>query len=131
MLVGPFLVSSHTFTDYCLKEDINNFDLRRSFYSKQDLKNCILHFPHIVVEISSYFSHSSLILSSNFWSVGKWISRCADDTRRLWKTKECCRRARECIKESLITYSDSWKYWCAAQRNPEYGKLDKWMSADI
>jgi len=26
-------------TNYCLKEDVNDFDLRRLFYSKQDLKN--------------------------------------------------------------------------------------------
>jgi len=39
--------------------------------------------------------------------MGKQISGCADDTRRLWKTTECCKRARNCIKESLIIYSDS------------------------
>jgi len=26
-------------TNYCLKEDVNYFDLRKSLYSKQDLKN--------------------------------------------------------------------------------------------
>jgi len=26
-------------TNYCLKEDVNYFDLRKSFYSKQDLKD--------------------------------------------------------------------------------------------
>jgi len=29
----------------------------------------------------------------------EWICRCADDTRRLWKTTEYCGRARECRKE--------------------------------
>jgi len=38
----------------------------------------------------------------------KQIGRCADDARRLQKTTECCKKARECIKESLITYSDGW-----------------------
>jgi len=27
------------FTDCCSNKDVNNFDLRKSFYSKQDLKN--------------------------------------------------------------------------------------------
>ena len=47
------------------------------------------------------------------------------DIRRLWKTTECCRRARECIKRSLIIYPDSWEYWCVAQRGPECGKLNE------
>ena len=29
----------------------------------------------------------------------EWMCRCADDTRRLWKTTEYCGRARECRKE--------------------------------
>ena len=53
------------------------------------------------------------------------------DIRRLWKTTECCRRARECIKRSLIIYPDSWEYWCVAQRGPECGKLNEWMSTDV
>ena len=39
--------------------------------------------------------------------MGKQINRCVDNTRRLWKIIEYCRRAREYIKESLITYPDS------------------------
>jgi len=31
-----YLLTTYT-TDYCLNEDVNNFDLRRLFYSKQDL----------------------------------------------------------------------------------------------
>jgi len=46
------------------------------------------------------------MLSKYFQSIGKWISRCVDNTRRLWKTTEFCKRARECIKESLMIYSD-------------------------
>jgi len=48
------------------------------------------------------------VLSKYFWSTEKWISRCTDNTRRLWKTTESCRRARKCIEVSLITYPDSW-----------------------
>jgi len=33
-----YLLTTFT-TDYCLKEDVNNFDLRMLFYSKQDLKD--------------------------------------------------------------------------------------------
>jgi len=37
---GPsFCLTSHFFTDYYLKENINDLDLRRSFYFKQDLKD--------------------------------------------------------------------------------------------
>ena len=63
--------------------------------------------------------------------MGKWISRCADDTRRLQKTTEYCRRARECIKGSLIIYSDSWEYWHAAWEGLEHEKSDEWMSVDV
>ena len=63
--------------------------------------------------------------------MGKQISRCADNTRRLQKTTECCRRVRECIKESLITYLDSWEYWCVAWRGPEHGNSDKKISVDM
>jgi len=31
----PFSSSAYTTTDYCSKESVNDFDLRRSFYSKQ------------------------------------------------------------------------------------------------
>ena len=41
----------------------------------------------------------------------KQMSECKDDIRRLWKTTECCRKAREYGKISLMTYSDSWEYW--------------------
>ena len=34
--------------------------------------------------------------------IEKWISRCADDTKRLWKITEYCRRVRKCKKKSLI-----------------------------
>ena len=71
------------------------------------------------------------VFSRCFQSIEKQISRYADNTRKLWKTTVCCRKARECIKESLITYSDSWEYWCIAWRGLEYGKLDEWMSANI
>ena len=40
----------------------------------------------------------------------KWIYRCADNTRRLWKTTEYCRRTRKYRKVKLIIYSDSWEY---------------------
>ena len=30
---------AYTNTDYCLKENVNNFVLRRTFYSKQGFKN--------------------------------------------------------------------------------------------
>ena len=40
----------------------------------------------------------------------KQISGCVDDTKRLQKTTECCRKARECIKESFVTYPDGWEY---------------------
>jgi len=33
-----YLLTTYT-TNYCLKENVNNFDLRRLFYSKQDLKD--------------------------------------------------------------------------------------------
>jgi len=41
---GPSSSSAYTITDYlstgyCPKEKINDFVLRRTFYSKQDLKN--------------------------------------------------------------------------------------------
>jgi len=42
-----------------------------------------------------------------------------------------CRRAREYIKESLITYSNSWKYWYVAKRSLEYRKSDKQISVDM
>jgi len=47
------------------------------------------------------------VLSRYFQSVGKQMCRYTDDTKRLWKTTECCERARECIKVSLMTYPDS------------------------
>jgi len=30
-----------------------------------------------------------------------------------------------------MTYLDGWEYWYIAQRDLEYRKADKWMSADI
>ena len=54
-----------------------------------------------------------------------------DNTKRLQKTGECCRRVREYIKESLMIYPDSWEYWYVAWRGLEHGKLDKQMSVDV
>jgi len=54
------------------------------------------------------------VLSRYFQNIEKQIIRCVDNTGRLQKTTEYCRRARECIKESLITCLDDWEYWCAA-----------------
>jgi len=42
--------------------------------------------------------------------VGKQINGYVDDTRRLWKTTDYCRRARKYVKESLIIYSDGWEH---------------------
>jgi len=44
---GPSLSPTYTITDYlstgyCSKENVCNFDLRRSFYSKQGFKNNLL-----------------------------------------------------------------------------------------
>ena len=50
------------------------------------------------------------VLSRYFQSMEKQISGCVDDTKRLQKTTECCRKARECIKESFVTYPDGWEY---------------------
>jgi len=51
------------------------------------------------------------VFSRYFQSIGKYISKCVDDTRRLQKTTEYCGRARKCVKGSLIIYSDGWEYW--------------------
>jgi len=46
------------------------------------------------------------MLNKYFWNTEKQMSGCTDDARRLWKPTECC------VKASLITYPDSWEYWC-------------------
>ena len=50
------------------------------------------------------------VLSKHFQTMKKQVSGCVDNTRRLWKITKCCKRARECIKVSLITYPDGWEY---------------------
>jgi len=65
------------------------------------------------------------VFSRYFQSIEKQIIRCIDNTGRLQKTTECCERARECIKGSLIIYLDSWEYWCTVWRSLEYKKFVK------
>jgi len=42
-----------------------------------------------------------------FVTIEKQIYKYVDNTRRLEKMTECCRRTRKCVKVSLIIYSDS------------------------
>ena len=53
---------------------------------------------------------STRVLSKYFQTIRKWVSRYVDNTRRLWKITEWCRKAREYIKVSLIIYLDGWEY---------------------
>jgi len=43
------------------------------------------------------------VFSRYFQSIGKWISGCVDNTRRLQKTTEYCGRVREYVKGGLKT----------------------------
>ena len=54
------------------------------------------------------------VLSRYFWSVENQINKYVDNTRKLQKTTECCKKVKEYIKESLMTYPDSWEYWYPA-----------------
>jgi len=54
------------------------------------------------------------VFSRYFQSIGKWISGCVNNTRRLQKTTEYYGRAKKYVKGSLMIYSDSWEYLYAA-----------------
>ena len=45
LLILPTLLLTTSSTDYCLKEKVYDVDLRRSFYSKQDLKDLLRSMP--------------------------------------------------------------------------------------
>ena len=57
--------------------------------------------------------------------MGKQISKYVNDTRRLWKTIEYCKRAREYGKVSFMIYLDSWNIGVESKR---VWSTENWIS---